>query len=271
MSVQDLTGTTWLWNDSPNLSGFGTFSINFVSGSLNCTLLEINDGDLLYHHNSSVTYAYDNGVWGDEAYKTIVISGGTDATNAGLIAGLEANATQQIPPTVTIDLSTLSGWSSVTTGQHSLQIKAKAQGYRDSALSSPVTFTRAPQGNTLTINWVARNYEAYGSASAYLTLNRIPADNNDYDYVLEVPWAGGNGYIYDKDGVEIADLGYDGSYTQVIDNVVSYTFWGVYDISWGSVPTYIGINNVQFPEFANKQTVNISAPTSITVQYDYDT
>ena len=89
--------------------------------------------------------------------------------------------------------------------------------------------------------------------------------------MLDVPYAGGYGYIYDKDGVEIADLGYGGGYTQVIDNVINYTFWGEYDTSWGQGPTYIGINGVLLPEFANKQTVNISAPTSITVQYDYDT
>lgn len=174
---------------------------------------------------------------------------------------------------VTVDLSTLSGWSSVTTGQHTLTIKAKAQGYRDSNPSVGVNFTRAPQGNTLTITWSERNYDG-GAEAAYakLILNRVPQDADDYDYILDVPYAGAYGELRSKADpyTAIATFGYGGDeYTQVIDNVTSYTLWREWD-QWGEGTMYIGINNTLLPVFANKQTINISAPTSITVQFDYD-
>ncbi len=86
---------------------------------------------------------------GSEAF---TITGGTDVTNATLISWLEANATQQSSVNrIGIDLSTLSGWSSVQNGEHSITIKAKAVGYYDSDLSTPVTFRKGPAGYTVSI------------------------------------------------------------------------------------------------------------------------
>lgn len=46
---------------------------------------------------------------------------------------------------VSIDLTTLSGWGNVTSGDHVIQVVAKADGYRDSEKSTAVNFTKAPQ------------------------------------------------------------------------------------------------------------------------------
>lgn len=43
---------------------------------------------------------------------------------------------------VTIDLTTLSGWNDVTSGEHQISVVAKATGYRDSEKSTPITFTK---------------------------------------------------------------------------------------------------------------------------------
>lgn len=44
---------------------------------------------------------------------------------------------------VSIDLTTLSGWDNVTSGEHSIQVVAKATGYLDSEKSTAVSFTKA--------------------------------------------------------------------------------------------------------------------------------
>ena len=51
-----------------------------------------------------------------------------------------------MPNQVSVDMSTLSGWSNVSSGSHTLTIKAKASGYRDSEASTGVSFTKASSG-----------------------------------------------------------------------------------------------------------------------------
>lgn len=50
---------------------------------------------------------------------------------------------------VSIDLTTLSGWGNVANGQHSIQIVAKADNYRDSEKSTSVSFTKSSATVTL--------------------------------------------------------------------------------------------------------------------------
>lgn len=98
-----LAGTTWLFNNSPALpSGTTKFYIDFLSNNVSYTRIDISgvsatDGTMGYTGQSSVTAYMKVGSyihWESEAYKTISITGGTDATNATLIAWLQANATQ---------------------------------------------------------------------------------------------------------------------------------------------------------------------------------
>lgn len=44
---------------------------------------------------------------------------------------------------VSIDLTTLTGWDNVSSGEHTIQVVAKATGYLDSAKSTAVSFTKA--------------------------------------------------------------------------------------------------------------------------------
>lgn len=103
MAITDLTGYTWVGNDRMNLiEGTNSFYITFTSNnemygtiiidnrtigiisfySVTYLLLDSSRGDFVY-----------NGEWFGQAYKTIEITGGTDATNPDLIAWLEANGT----------------------------------------------------------------------------------------------------------------------------------------------------------------------------------
>lgn len=50
---------------------------------------------------------------------------------------------------VSIDLTTLSGWGNVADGQHSIQVVAKADNYRDSEKSTAVNFTKGSTTVTL--------------------------------------------------------------------------------------------------------------------------
>lgn len=60
---------------------------------------------------------------------------------------------------VSIDLTTLSGWGNVANGQHSIQIVAKADNYRDSEKSTAVSFTKAPQVYTDCLTFTGKTSE----------------------------------------------------------------------------------------------------------------
>lgn len=53
---------------------------------------------------------------------------------------------------VSIDLTTLTGWNDVTSGEHQISVVAKATGYRDSEKSTPITFTKQG-GSSVSKNW----------------------------------------------------------------------------------------------------------------------
>lgn len=56
-------------------------------------------------------------------------------------------------PPINIDLSTLSGYSSIISGTHNIAVKAKATGYMDSDLSASVPYIgpMPAKGDILTI------------------------------------------------------------------------------------------------------------------------
>ena len=149
-TLTDLTGTTWKFNSTLSLVSIsgGTKNLDFVSnGTSYVNIYRIYEPDLwanrlTYGIDSSNNFtAYLQGNWTDEAYRTIYITGGTDATNSVLIAWLEANAVQV--SRLSVDLTTLSGWASLSAGSHNIQIVAKASGYRDSEKSAAVSVTKA--------------------------------------------------------------------------------------------------------------------------------
>lgn len=164
MPVTDLTGTTWVFNNTfpPHFpekgeyytegdvrgltptSDYGYF-IDFIwkdeYGEHNCNYI------YNYNYDAGTTIGVATYPNGPEQYfnGSMTITGGTDATNSALISWLEANATQQAASTKpSVDLTTLSGWANLAPGNHTIKIVAKADGYRDSEPSASVSVTKAP-------------------------------------------------------------------------------------------------------------------------------
>lgn len=106
-TITDLTGYSWVGNETLSLTAFG-FNIDFISNNTNYDFLVCSPNQ--YTGNNILTYVYNpNNIyrivygvsWGNEAYKTIQITGGTDATNQTLITWLQNNGTLTAP----VDLS----------------------------------------------------------------------------------------------------------------------------------------------------------------------
>ena len=115
-SPYNLKGTTWFLNKSlgetmPGGNYFDVsndiseyYSVNFTSNGSNFNEISFHDDDAkdLAPGNCNMVYGntgvwkYLNSSWEDQAYRTITITGGADATNAKLVAWLQENAVQVI-------------------------------------------------------------------------------------------------------------------------------------------------------------------------------
>ena len=104
MSITDLTGTTWLIDEVPTIpSSMRMYRVDFSSddytegAGINIGVLPPLLDGIMYVSNSANRAVYSiSGGWADEAYRTITFTGGTDATNADLIAWIQANAEQVV-------------------------------------------------------------------------------------------------------------------------------------------------------------------------------
>lgn len=85
----------------------------------------------------------------DGRITTVIMKYNIEALSASSSGYNQKMITFESAPRVSIDLTTLSGWSNVTDGSHSVAIKAKADGYQVSPASAGVTFTKQSQ-HTLT-------------------------------------------------------------------------------------------------------------------------
>jgi len=103
-SITDLTGTKWFFNSEIDLTGSVDYKISFNCDGVNYILLGLGLLDELSYWDSSeqqnIVYQGKQ-AWLSEAFRTIEITGGTDATNATLISWLQANATQVVEPAIT--------------------------------------------------------------------------------------------------------------------------------------------------------------------------
>ena len=95
--LSNLTGTSWYFNSTVNLTDEVLYYINFTAGGENYDGFELYDyHEVTYWKNNSpdfVAYTSNSG-WRTGAQQ-ISITGGTDVTNTDLIAFIQANATQQ--------------------------------------------------------------------------------------------------------------------------------------------------------------------------------
>ena len=109
---------------------------------------------------------------------------------------------------VSIDLTTLSGWGNVADGQHSIQIVAKADGYKDSEKSTAVSFTKGSSFTQVpvTLTNPYSNYISFNASNA--PFGRI--SNMDKTKIYSLNYITG----------EFAYLSYNGTQWS-LDNVVN--------------------------------------------------
>ena len=143
MPISDLTGTTWVLNDSIAYMPSGyhlngednlgyVYAINFSSNGNSYS--SITFGDIDYFGNDG-GFAYGNTKvynqatgYTNNAYKMISITGGTDATNASLISWLEANATQLPVADLTNTTWALNNNASATSGYGNFSVNGTCYG-----------------------------------------------------------------------------------------------------------------------------------------------
>lgn len=78
----------------------------------------------------------------------------------------------------TLDLSTL---SDITDGTHTVKVKAKADGYRDSEFSNEVEYTKGSTGYPVTLVASAHTWKNHYGAPR-IKLDVAPSSADDYDY-----------------------------------------------------------------------------------------
>ena len=157
----------------------------------------------------------------------------------------------------TLDLSTL---SDISDGAHTVKVKAKASGYRDSEFSNEVSYTKATQPVNFTL--YMKSGDTGDSIPTYIKLDGMPTNANNYDYVVK-----GDGsheydsdYLFNKDGAKISDP------VTLSARYVYVWGWYVY-VNDAGTPLYGG--NKTFDK-ALKITLSQNDNIKIQCQYTYD-
>ena len=160
---------TWLLNEQPQWIGISSrdFSIQFTSNNQSFTLFRFNRSganqyDLQYNDvvvnggtwNNSLNSPNWTG-WANSAYRTVTFE---TAPTGDLLTWLQANGTKQSNK-LSVDLTTLSGWSNLAPGNHTIKIVAKGTGYRDSEPSAAVSVTKAAEVYTDCLTFTGESSE----------------------------------------------------------------------------------------------------------------
>lgn len=135
-------------------------------------------------------------MWQNINYKTIEITGGTDATNSELIAWLQANATQQIDTSITFEL----------TESGVYKARVCAAGYSPSAYSNSITYPSSP-------------YDPVLGNNDWATIQMASKNHN-----FPSTWQVGDTKTFVYNGVNYQARLVDttGKYRRVSDNTIAY-------------------------------------------------
>lgn len=145
----------------------------------------------------------------------LTFSGQVTAGNDATITIISKQASQK----QTIDVSTLSSWESLASGNHSITVKTKASGYLDSASSNAVTVSKAASGYSVTITSTGYGVSIYDGTSSSGTLLGTIGDQDNTPKT--VTCTSGNLYLTSFNG------NYTGANT-VVSGGVSITSEGSY-------------------------------------------
>ena len=133
-------GSEWTTSGANNMLSFGgtpdgVFTVTLADGYV---IASVTGTKTAWEESSSVSFSDIT----DNSFTFTV----EDSTNYTI------TITSKIPaPKQTIDVSTLSGWANLSTGNHQITIKTKASGYADSAASNAVTVSKATSGYSVSV------------------------------------------------------------------------------------------------------------------------
>lgn len=125
--------------------------VNGVSKSSPYTL---SNGDVITVTPNYANFVVNNTTYSASTANTIDISNSDiTITKGGSVPALDPvnttiNFSAASANRISVDMSTLSGWANLSSGSHTLTVKAKADGYEASDASTGVAFTKTPLQNT---------------------------------------------------------------------------------------------------------------------------
>ena len=245
MAVTDLTGTRWRWNwgdytapsacDFENATQAGVVkSINFTASSAgggtetqwtSMRFRRWHGGDInaVDYETTNVWFSdIDGGEYSAEGdYEEFYITGGTDVTNAQLIAWIEANAVQVEEPTggsISIGSSAI-GKAYVGTSEVASIWLGDKQVY-----SAQPT----PTGSRITIYFSCTDYEYF------MTEGTLTVDDEEYDFRSGVGWYE-IGYPYSGQEIQANTVSITGAYYRWKDSNTS-TWQDRVPKTWTNMP-----------------------------------
>ena len=191
-TINDLSGTSWYFDEMIDLFSNETYDFNFNSGGNTCIGMRVGStaNANLFYIRSAVSsfnvYNPSTDLWEDEAYRTIEISGGTDATNSDLIAWIKNSATL-IGATTNTYVYELVGdiflESSLptATAETPMFIQYNGSFYRK---KTNVSYATASDLTSLrNTNWLIDLEPEYLTSAVLFNLN-FTSNNTDYKYLM---------------------------------------------------------------------------------------
>ena len=158
----------------------GEVSVSNTTGPISLRIaLPYNASKIRYFGGNSGSFADEVYM---EGYEDLVVNQGDSITTAesnySSGGGCAIQYYEASTPKVSVDLTTLTGWSALSDGEHTVQIVAKGTGYRDSAKSTSVTVTK---GGSTGETWVL-NEEPHFSPLVNTTEFEVPFSINSVTY-----------------------------------------------------------------------------------------
>ena len=169
---------TWGGTDSSGASANGGFYIaNATPNDYIWRISEASDGSSYQYRFANLTAPTDEQF---DKVLTIILTSDVEISQS-LYDWWEANTTKQSSK-LSVDLTTLSGWSNLSSGSHTIKIVAKGSGYRDSEKSEGVSVTKAAVVTYDNVTLGKVDY--HGQTQGTLVYNQIAnADKTKY-YII---------------------------------------------------------------------------------------
>lgn len=158
--------------------------INGVDVTINRLSVSGAAGEETWGYNASIntdkyTISGNTVVWNDG---TILQYNGVDVLPTANIVDGGSYTTRAASSKLSVDLTTLSGWANLSSGNHTIKIKAKGTGYKDSELSVGVTVSKAAVNpNVVSTTGLQSNQTLVANTNAALLDNSPTAVKNFYN------------------------------------------------------------------------------------------